>query len=185
MSENETSLWEQRTETISIDDRNLIVEKHIWLVRHVVGRIIQQKPWLRGWRDDFVDEGNVALVRAAESFSRGNFIPYASTAIRNNIRNWLRYQGRKERWRIQRLKQGRRVVDVCDRNAESLCDRHVASEGFEECTKQLSFSERKFLFLKYCDGFNVAESGKIMGLRVDVAEELHTKLMRRMRESLK
>lgn len=48
-------------------------------------------------RDELVSEGRLALLRAARSFdpSRGNFVSYASTAIRNRLNDFYEKQVRR------------------------------------------------------------------------------------------
>lgn len=71
----------------AIDARNKLVEHNLRLVVKIVGKMCLNHEDLRS---DLIEEGNLALIKAAEKYnpySGTSFATYASTAIRNAVRD--------------------------------------------------------------------------------------------------
>lgn len=190
MVPSEDSLWERYGESRNSDDRNLIVERYICLVRPVACSIMRRQHSSRYSIDEFESAGYVGLLSAVEGYEPilgKRFKSFAYTAIRNAIIDWLRETSNDSTGRMNRIKNGgKRIPEemLIGRLQSSLEQRTKIVELVASFTC-LSSDERKIIWLKYVEGFYLREIGVVLSMTKAKVTSWHALALERMREEHK
>ncbi|HRK62718.1 MAG TPA: FliA/WhiG family RNA polymerase sigma factor [Candidatus Omnitrophota bacterium] len=136
MDQNEVKMWKRYKRTKSLDQREEIIKKYLYLVKYVAGRVAIGLPPNVDF-NDLVSYGILGLLDAINKYdvSQGNkFETYAVSRIRGSIMDELR----KLDWAPRLLRKKAREID---RKCKELEEKYGRSASDDEVAQALNISQ--------------------------------------------
>jgi RNA polymerase sigma factor for flagellar operon FliA len=136
MEQNEVKMWKRYKRTKSLEQREEIIKKYLYLVKYVAGRVAIGLPPNVDF-NDLVSYGILGLLDAINKYdvSQGNkFETYAVSRIRGSIMDELR----KLDWAPRLLRKKAREID---RKCKELEEKHGRSATDDEVAQALNISQ--------------------------------------------
>lgn len=136
MEQNEVKMWKKYKRTKSLDEREAIIKKYLYLVKYVAGRVAIGLPPNVDF-NDLVSYGILGLLDAINKYdvSQGNkFETYAVSRIRGSIMDELR----KLDWAPRLLRKKAREID---RKCKELEEKYGRSATDDEVATALNISQ--------------------------------------------
>lgn len=136
MDQNEVKMWKRYKRTKSLDEREVIIKKYLYLVKYVAGRVAIGLPPNVDFHD-LVSYGILGLLDAINKYdvSQGNkFETYAVSRVRGSIMDELR----KLDWAPRLLRKKAREID---RKCKELEEKHGRSATDDEVADALNISQ--------------------------------------------
>ena len=136
MEEHEVKMWKRYKRTKSLEQREEIIKKYLYLVKYVAGRVAIGLPPNVDF-NDLVSYGVLGLLDAINKYdvSQGNkFETYAVSRVRGSIMDELR----KLDWAPRLLRKKAREID---RKCKELEEKHGRSASDDEVAQALNISQ--------------------------------------------
>lgn len=154
---------------MKIDERNKLIEENINLVYYVVNRYFNKF----GDYEEFIGEGFVGLIKAADSFENSKklkFSTYACNCIHNEICRYLNVQN----YNCRKANIGASSIEekIYDNSELTFKDLLECNEDYSiayvnnllEIIDGLNYKNAKFICLKRMEGYGWREIGKMLGV---------------------
>jgi RNA polymerase sigma factor for flagellar operon FliA len=205
---DEAQLWRDYARRPCVETRNALAECYLPLVERIAGKLQRGLP-ASVEVGDLLSAGTIGLLQAIEAFDpdRGlRFATFAPWRIKGAMHDWLReidwvprLARSRERAGTEQPVQVGSLFRVTARSGESWADRTVADDlaepradaaaqrsaaddAWRELLRGLSKTERLLLLLLYREQLTMQAVGRQLGLSESRVSQVHTALVRRLRE---
>ncbi len=158
----------------------------------VVNKVLSRIKFPPSCRDDLVQEGNIALLKAFMSYDPSKGVPfsdYAFIVVRNRVLNFLRKEKKLEVPAVFNLNDCETVdaFELIPSSALSPEDAMVIAEFKDKLTQFVKTSltdEEKSVLSLYFDGMSYREISLKLGIRIKRVDNVLLKVKRKLKNFL-
>lgn len=162
---------------MDLEERNKLVEENINLVYYVVNRYFNNY----GDKEEFISEGSIGLIRAAEKYDKTKKIKFSTFACRciyNEISRYLYVQNYDcRRANIDALSIDKKMYD----NNETLtfkelleCEEDYSVANVShilDLIDSFNLKDAKYICIKKAEGYTLGEIGETLGISKEAVRQ--------------